>query len=208
MEDTPKNGAGTSTQTRIRPGRPKRRADTEDLDRVTFDQADLSDHEAVADNAEALGDQEPGTGSKHAAKDLKLKMPEFKGKKGSDPKVHIQAFQSWASLRELPRTEWRVFSSNAQRSDTNLGSRVFVPSSISIPSGEKVIFLNNKSFSHNMIFEKNGVPEGVQVELISHNDYMNDEGQQFVVTLKDKGIFRFFCEPHHAASMFGEITVT
>ncbi|MCO5611786.1 hypothetical protein L7F22_066045 [Adiantum nelumboides] len=88
------------------------------------------------------------------------------------------------------------------------GSRVFVPSSISIPSGEKVAFLNNKSFSHNMIFEKNGVPEGVQVELISHNDYMNDEGQQFVVTLKDKGIFRFFCEPHRAASMFGEITVT
>ncbi|MCO5574958.1 hypothetical protein L7F22_028754 [Adiantum nelumboides] len=88
------------------------------------------------------------------------------------------------------------------------GSRVFVSSSISIPSGEKVIFLNNKSFSHNMIFEKNGVSEGVQVELISHNDYMNDEGQQFVVTLKDKGIFRFFYEPHRAASMFGETTVT
>ncbi|MCO5593169.1 hypothetical protein L7F22_047175 [Adiantum nelumboides] len=88
------------------------------------------------------------------------------------------------------------------------GSLVFVPSSISIPAGEKVIFLNNKGFPHNIIFEKNGVPEGVQVELISHDDYMNDQGQQFVVTLKEKGTYTFFCEPHRAAGMFGEITVT
>ena len=27
-----------------------------------------------------------------ATKDLKLKMPEFRGKKGRDPQVHIQAF--------------------------------------------------------------------------------------------------------------------
>ncbi|MCO5598092.1 hypothetical protein L7F22_052183 [Adiantum nelumboides] len=80
-----------------------------------LDQADLSDHEAVADNTEAPGDQEPGTGSKHASKDLKLKMPEFKGKKGNDPKVHIQAFESWASLKQLPRTKWRVCFSQTLR---------------------------------------------------------------------------------------------
>ncbi|MCO5574277.1 hypothetical protein L7F22_028059 [Adiantum nelumboides] len=109
MENTPEDGAGTSTQTRRRPGRPKKRSDAGEVDRVTFDQADLSDHEAMADNEEAPEDQEPGTASKkQAAKDLKLKMPEFKRKKGSDPKVHIQAFENWASLRELPRTEWRV----------------------------------------------------------------------------------------------------
>ncbi|KAI5066537.1 hypothetical protein GOP47_0019161 [Adiantum capillus-veneris] len=88
------------------------------------------------------------------------------------------------------------------------GSLVFVPSSISIPAGEKVIFLNNKGFPHNVIFERDGVPEGVQVELISHDDYMNEQGEQFVVTLKEKGTYRFFCEPHRAAGMFGEITVT
>ncbi|MCO5594520.1 hypothetical protein L7F22_048552 [Adiantum nelumboides] len=76
---------------------------------VTFDQADLSDHEGMADNKKDPEEQELRMASKkQAAKDLKLKMPEFKGKKGSDPKVHIQAFESWASLRELPRTEWRV----------------------------------------------------------------------------------------------------
>ncbi|MCO5560876.1 hypothetical protein L7F22_014496 [Adiantum nelumboides] len=63
----------------------------------------------MADNKEAPEEQEPGMNSKkQAAKDLKLKIPEFKGKKGSDPKVHIHAFESWVSLRELPRTEWRV----------------------------------------------------------------------------------------------------
>lgn len=88
------------------------------------------------------------------------------------------------------------------------GTLVFVPSSISIPAGEKVIFLNNKGFPHNVIFEKNGVPEAVQVERISHEDYMNEQGEQFVVTLKEKGTYRFFCEPHRSAGMFGEITVT
>ncbi|MCO5552419.1 hypothetical protein L7F22_005930 [Adiantum nelumboides] len=112
----------------------------------------------------------------------------------------------WAALAKSQ--VFLVQSTTGQYDGCRRGSRVFVPSSISIPSGEKVVFLNNKSFSHNMIFEKNGVPEGVQVELISHNDYKNDEGQQFVVTLKDKGIFRFLCEPHRAASMFGEIIVT
>ncbi|MCO5564628.1 hypothetical protein L7F22_018294 [Adiantum nelumboides] len=109
MKNTPEDGAGTSTQTRRQPSRPKKRSDAEEVDRVTFDQADLSDHEAMADNKEAPEEKEPGTASKkQAAKDLKLKMPELKGKKGSNSKVHIQAFESWASLRELPRTEWRV----------------------------------------------------------------------------------------------------
>ncbi|MCO5561921.1 hypothetical protein L7F22_015546 [Adiantum nelumboides] len=108
MENTPEDGAGTSTQSRRRPGRPRKRSEVKEVDRVTFDQADVSDHEVMADNEDAH-EQEPGTVlKKQAAKDLKLKMPEFKGKKGSDPKVHIQAFESWASLRELPRTEWRV----------------------------------------------------------------------------------------------------
>ncbi|MCO5568694.1 hypothetical protein L7F22_022393 [Adiantum nelumboides] len=74
-----------------------------------FDQADVSDHEVMADNEDAHEEQEPRTVlKKQAAKDLKLKMLEFKGKKGSVPKVHIQAFENWASLRELPRIEWRV----------------------------------------------------------------------------------------------------
>lgn len=88
------------------------------------------------------------------------------------------------------------------------GTLVFVPSSISVPAGEKVIFLNNKGFPHNVIFEKDGVPENVQIMEISHEDYMNEQGEQYVVTLKEKGIYKFFCEPHRAAGMFGEITVT
>ncbi|MCO5571745.1 hypothetical protein L7F22_025493 [Adiantum nelumboides] len=109
MENTPEEGAGTSTQTRRRPGRPRKRSEVEEVDRVTFDQADVSDHEVMADNKDAHEEQEPGMVlKKQAAKDLKLKMLEFKENKGSDPKVHIEEFESWASLRELPRTEWRV----------------------------------------------------------------------------------------------------
>ena len=46
---------------------------------------------------------------KRVASDLKLKMPEYKGKKGSDPLVHVQAFKNWAEVRGLlPKAEWRV----------------------------------------------------------------------------------------------------
>ena len=34
---------------------------------------------------------------------VKLKMPDFSGKKGKDPQVHVQAFESWAEYRELPK---------------------------------------------------------------------------------------------------------
>ncbi|KAH7278325.1 hypothetical protein KP509_38G035900 [Ceratopteris richardii] len=88
------------------------------------------------------------------------------------------------------------------------GTLVFVPASISIPAGEKVTFLNNKGFPHNVIFEKDGVPETVPAETISHEDYMNEQGEQFVVTLKEKGTYRYFCEPHRTAGMYGEIIVT
>ena len=45
---------------------------------------------------------------KRVANELKLKMPEYKGKKGSDPAVHVQAFENWAEVRGLPKAEWRV----------------------------------------------------------------------------------------------------
>lgn len=88
------------------------------------------------------------------------------------------------------------------------GTLVFVPASTSVPAGEKITFLNNRGFPHNVIFEKDGVPSGVEIEKISHEDYMNDRGEQFVVILKEKGTYRFYCEPHRAAGMFGEIVVT
>ena len=41
-------------------------------------------------------------------KDLKLKMPEFKGTKGTDPQVHMQAFESWATLQQLPKADGKA----------------------------------------------------------------------------------------------------
>jgi plastocyanin len=88
------------------------------------------------------------------------------------------------------------------------GSLNFVPASVTVPAGEKIVFSNNKGFPHNVVFEKEAVPPAVEVEKISHFDYMNDQGEQFVVVLTEKGTYKFFCEPHAAAGMNGEITVT
>ncbi|MCO5600078.1 hypothetical protein L7F22_054186 [Adiantum nelumboides] len=50
----------------------------------------------MVDNEEAPEEQEPGTASKkQAAKDSKLKMLEFKEKKGSDPKTLRGVAQTW-----------------------------------------------------------------------------------------------------------------
>ena len=88
------------------------------------------------------------------------------------------------------------------------GSLNFVPSSVTVSSGEKIIFLNNKGFPHNVIFQKDGVPESVEINKISRSDYMNEQGEQFVVVLTEKGNYKFFCEPHASAGMYGEIVVT
>ena len=39
-------------------------------------------------------------------KPLKMKMPNFNGKKGKNPQVHVQDFESLAGYKELPKEEW------------------------------------------------------------------------------------------------------
>ncbi|MCO5599979.1 hypothetical protein L7F22_054086 [Adiantum nelumboides] len=125
MENTPEDGAGTNRQIRKRPGRPKKRSDKEDLDRVTFDQVDLFDHEAMVDKAKAPRGQEPGTNSRQAAKDLKLKMPRFKGKQGSDPKVHIQTFERWVTNLVLTKKNVKyVWTEKRQQAFDTLKQKV------------------------------------------------------------------------------------
>ena len=117
MDNTPDGRPGTSNQPRRKPGRPKKRQEPDDQDRVIFehdavtvDLDDQSEPEDPEEEAEVQGTPAtPAANLVHqAARDLKLKMPEYKSKRGSDPQVHLQAFESWANLRELPRSEWRA----------------------------------------------------------------------------------------------------
>lgn len=89
------------------------------------------------------------------------------------------------------------------------GSLAFVPSEISIAAGDEIVFKNNAGFPHNVVFDEDEVPSGVDVSAISMNeeDLMNAKDETYKVTLKQKGTYSFYCAPHQGAGMVGKVVV-
>ena len=44
---------------------------------------------------------------------------------------------------------------------------------MTIKAGDSVTFKNNAGFPHNIVFDGDAVPEGVNADAISHEDYLN-----------------------------------
>ncbi|XP_062097191.1 plastocyanin-like [Humulus lupulus] len=106
-----------------------------------------------------------------------------------------------------------MLASNAMAVEVLLGggdgSLVFEPSKFTVSAGEKIVFKNNAGFPHNVIFDEDEVPSGVDVSKISMNeeDLLNSAGETYVVTLTEKGDYSFYCAPHQGAGMVGKVTV-
>ncbi|KAK8951090.1 hypothetical protein KSP39_PZI004376 [Platanthera zijinensis] len=106
-----------------------------------------------------------------------------------------------------------VVAGNALAADVllggNDGSLAFVPSELSIQSGEKIVFKNNAGFPHNVVFDEDAIPTGVDASAISmsEEDLLNAPGETYSVTLKEKGTYTFYCSPHQGAGMVGKVTV-
>eukprot|EP00747_Dinoflagellata_sp_TGD_P154436 gnl/TRDRNA2_/TRDRNA2_177501_c0_seq1.p1 gnl/TRDRNA2_/TRDRNA2_177501_c0~~gnl/TRDRNA2_/TRDRNA2_177501_c0_seq1.p1 ORF type:complete len:206 (+),score=37.82 gnl/TRDRNA2_/TRDRNA2_177501_c0_seq1:65-619(+) len=90
-------------------------------------------------------------------------------------------------------------------SDT--GGLVFVPDSVTIKAGESVQFTNNAGFPHNIVFDEDNVPEGVNAESLSREDYLNAPGETYKVKFDKAGEYGYYCEPHQGAGMKGKIVV-
>jgi len=90
-------------------------------------------------------------------------------------------------------------------SDT--GALVFVPDSIFVKPGEEIVFSNNAGFPHNVVFDEDSVPKGVNAESLSFEDLMNAPKQEFKVKLTVPGTYEVYCEPHQGAGMKATITV-
>ena len=95
MEDYTEERAGTSTlKQKKKSGRPKKGGVQEEQNRtVTEDQEDQFEQDIrlepkiQEENSEPM---EPAVNlARHASKDLKLKIPEFRGKRGRDPQIHL-----------------------------------------------------------------------------------------------------------------------
>eukprot|EP00232_Nephroselmis_pyriformis_P003688 CAMPEP_0182912708 /NCGR_PEP_ID=MMETSP0034_2-20130328/37660_1 /TAXON_ID=156128 /ORGANISM="Nephroselmis pyriformis, Strain CCMP717" /LENGTH=156 /DNA_ID=CAMNT_0025049397 /DNA_START=31 /DNA_END=501 /DNA_ORIENTATION=+ len=87
------------------------------------------------------------------------------------------------------------------------GELAFVPASIKVKAGETITFVNNKAFPHNVVFDEDNVPEGVNADAISHEDYLNGPGDSVTNKFDKPGTYGYYCEPHQGAGMTGEIIV-
>ena len=67
--------------------------------------------------------------------------------------------------------------------------------------------MNNKAFPHNVVFDEDDVPSGVNADKLSHEDYLNAPGDKRKTTFNEKGTYGYYCEPHQGAGMAGKITV-
>lgn len=129
----------------------------------------------------------------------------------SAPKLAVKA----ASLKEfgIAVAATAILAGNALAIQITLGgddgSLAFIPQSFEVPAGEKIVFFNNAGFPHNVVFDEDEIPAGVDASKISmaEEDLLNAKGDTYVVTLTEKGTYSFYCAPHQGAGMVGKVTV-
>ena len=89
----------------------------------------------------------------------------------------------------------------------NGGVLVFEPSEFTVKAGEAITFKNNAGYPHNVVFDEDEVPSGVDAAKISQEEYLNAPGETYSITLTVPGTYGFYCEPHQGAGMVGKVTV-
>merc|ERR1712113_873569 len=87
------------------------------------------------------------------------------------------------------------------------GGLQFVPDSVTVKAGETVQFVNNVGFPHNIVFDEDAIPAGVNAEAISKEDYLNAPGETVDIKFEKAGEYNYYCEPHRGAGMKGKIVV-
>ncbi|KAK8551742.1 hypothetical protein V6N13_120179 [Hibiscus sabdariffa] len=129
------------------------------------------------------------------------------------PRVGIKASLKDVGVAVAATAASAILASNALALEVLLGaddaSLIFVPSEFSVSPGEKIVFKNNAGFPHNVVFDEDEIPAGVDASKISmaEEDLLNAKGEIYTVTLTEKGSYSFYCYPHRGAGMVGKVTV-
>ncbi|KAL7128230.1 hypothetical protein ABFS83_14G302000 [Erythranthe nasuta] len=129
------------------------------------------------------------------------------------PKLSVKASLKDFGVAVAATAATAILASSALAADVLLGgddgSLAFIPQTFEVAAGEKIVFSNNAGFPHNIVFDEDEVPAGVDVSKISMNeeDYLNAKGETYAVTLTEKGTYSFYCAPHQGAGMVGKVTV-
>ena len=90
---------------------------------------------------------------------------------------------------------------------TDSGGLAFDPSTVTIKAGESVEWVNNAGFPHNIVFDEDAIPGGVNAEALSHEDYLNAPGEKVSTKFTEAGTYEYYCEPHQGAGMQGKVVV-
>jgi len=90
---------------------------------------------------------------------------------------------------------------------SDAGGLQFVPAKTSICIGDTVTWVNNKGGPHNVVFDEDEIPKGVNQEKISMDDQLGEEGDTFSMKFDTAGSYSYYCEPHRGAGMNGALTV-
>ncbi|KAH7523460.1 plastocyanin [Ziziphus jujuba] len=128
-------------------------------------------------------------------------------------RMSVKASLKDAGVAVVATAASAMLASNAMAIEVLLGgsdgSLAFVPSNFSVSAGEKIVFKNNAGFPHNVVFDEDEIPGGVDASKISmsEEDLLNAPGEVYSVTLTEKGDYSFYCSPHQGAGMVGKVTV-
>jgi len=87
------------------------------------------------------------------------------------------------------------------------GLLAFVPATVTICKGDSVKWINNKAGPHNVVFDEDAIPSGVNQEAISMDEQLGEEGDTFVMKFDTAGNYEYYCEPHRGAGMAGKLVV-
>ena len=129
------------------------------------------------------------------------------------PRLSVKASLKDIGIAVAATAASAMLASNAMAIEVLLGSDdgglAFIPSNFSVAPGEKIVFKNNAGFPHNVVFDEDEIPGGVDASKISmsEEDLLNAPGEIYSVTLTEKGTYSFYCSPHQGAGMVGKVTV-
>ncbi|KAJ7957925.1 Plastocyanin [Quillaja saponaria] len=129
------------------------------------------------------------------------------------PRLSVKASLKNVGVAVVATAASALLTSNAMAVEVLLGSDdgglAFIPSNFSVSAGEKIVFKNNAGFPHNVVFDEDEIPSGVDASKISMSDedLLNAPGETYSVTLTEKGDYSYYCAPHQGAGMVGKITV-
>ena len=92
------------------------------------------------------------------------------------------------------------------------GELVYVPETLEIEPGDTVKWVMNKVPPHNVIFEGDRIPNGDKAlaKEISHQKLLSSPGAAYKTTFSEdlpSGTYPYYCQPHRAAGMAGDIVI-